>query len=247
MPWMCLERCGEDISPDLAELQANSASLTAVSFEDYDLGPNSAFIINNFTNVNDDIHNMGLLAFPMITTVNLTWLRELFAKPEPFIQAAVQRAQEQNHDGYNIDFEPTDAATDEDAMQFANFLTQFADSLHQVDKNIGVCVASWNTFWNFTALSQSSVDKVITMDTYAGGFSDFASALQFAYSHVDLQKLGVGLITSNPDNNQPFSIAQLKERFELIESYGVNEIDIWDTPIPNTFWPFLQNFIDNGK
>jgi len=190
---------------------------------------------------------MGLLAFPMITTVNLTWLRELFTNPNPFIQAAVQRAKQQNHDGFNIDFEPTDAGTEDDATAFANFLTQFADALHLHGKSLGVCVASWNTFWNFTALTQSTVDKVITMDTYAGDFNDFASALQFAYSHVGNQKLGVGLITSNPNNNQPFSVKELKERFVLIESYGVNEIDIWDTPIPDTFWPLLQNFRGGKK
>jgi hypothetical protein len=41
MPWMCLERCGSDtvqIQSHLAQLKAHRSSITAVSFEKYNLG-----------------------------------------------------------------------------------------------------------------------------------------------------------------------------------------------------------------
>ncbi len=43
-----------------------------------------------------------------------------------YIWSAVQN----NFTGYDIDFEPDDAATDQDAQEYAKFLNLFADALH---------------------------------------------------------------------------------------------------------------------
>ena len=51
-----MERCGSnyaDIQQQLAQLSTNRKALTAVSFEDYDLGYNGELIYNGFTSVND--------------------------------------------------------------------------------------------------------------------------------------------------------------------------------------------------
>jgi hypothetical protein len=236
MPWMCLERCNEDIPPDLQQIFEYRTTLTAVSFEDYDLGPNSTLVWNEFTSVNSQIQSYNLAALPMITTVDLNKIRQLCSNSHPFIEAAVSRAKTYNYSGYNIDFEPTDTATEQDAKNFAAFLGKFANAMHGINKTLSVCVASWNDFWDFSAIASSSIDKVMTMDTYAGDFSTFTSALQKAINQIGLKKLGVGLITTVTDNSQ------LTQRFNLIEQSGATEIDIWDTPIPDNWWPFLQKF-----
>lgn len=46
---VCLERCGDNIANDLAELKAHAENLTAVSFEAYDLGSDGSLVNNHFT------------------------------------------------------------------------------------------------------------------------------------------------------------------------------------------------------
>ncbi len=36
----------------------------------------------------------------------------------------------------------------------------------------------------------------------------------------------------NANTNQPLTDAELQERFNLINKYGANEVDIWEMPIP---------------
>eukprot|EP01114_Cavostelium_apophysatum_P019246 TRINITY_DN6148_c0_g1_i1.p1 TRINITY_DN6148_c0_g1~~TRINITY_DN6148_c0_g1_i1.p1 ORF type:complete len:269 (+),score=34.23 TRINITY_DN6148_c0_g1_i1:96-902(+) len=243
MPWMCLERCSENIQVDLEQLEANSDTLSAVSFEAYDLGKDGGLIDNNFTSVNDQILSLGLQTFPMVTTVNLESLRTLFSDPQPFIEAAVKQAVMNNYTGFCLDFEPTDRATEQDAQDYAKFLSTFAQQLHgqSEPKTLSVCVAHWNTFWNFTAIGLSEVDYVLDMDTYASAFSDFQNLLQEAVASVPLQKLGIGIITSHSDGTN-FTTQEMQERFDLINHYNIQEVDIWMTPIPDNFWSFLEAF-----
>ena len=77
MPWMCLERCGDDIAADLKEMSDHRHELTAVSYEAFDLGDASTLIDNGFTNVGPTLNAMGLKTYPMITTVNITRIRTL--------------------------------------------------------------------------------------------------------------------------------------------------------------------------
>jgi hypothetical protein len=51
MPWMCLERCGDDIQAELADITKYHASLTGVSYEAFDLGMHGDLIDNGFTKV----------------------------------------------------------------------------------------------------------------------------------------------------------------------------------------------------
>lgn len=76
----------------------------------------------------------------MITTVNLGYIRQLCQNPQPFIQSAIAEANKWNYNGYNIDFEPNDAGSDQDAQNFAAFLTTFADALHAHGKTLSVDV-----------------------------------------------------------------------------------------------------------
>ena len=51
MPWMCLERCGDDIPAELATVAKYKSVLTAVSYEAFDLGMHADLIDNGFTKV----------------------------------------------------------------------------------------------------------------------------------------------------------------------------------------------------
>jgi len=243
---MCLERCGEDIQSDLAQIANYSTILTAVSFEDYDLGENSTLIWNEFTYVNGIIQSYGLLAYPMITTANISKIRQLCSNPQPFIEDAVLMAIQYNYTGYNIDFEPTgDDIDDNDAYIFASFLDEFADVLHEKGITLSVDVATWSPFWNYSLLAATRVDKVISMDTYVAEFDLFTSRLIYGVNTVGIQKLGIGLETVNDNNGQPFTTQELEERFQLIQQFNIQEIDIWEEPLPDNFWPFLKEFLSN--
>jgi len=145
--------------------------------------------------------------------------------------------------GYNVDWEPTVDATPQDSVSYANFLSLFARELHLVGMKLSVDSASWSPLWNYTLLSQSKTDIVITMDTYAGAGSGWDNLLDTAVDEVGVDKLGVGLETVDPNTNAPLSLEDVAYRFQQIEKKGVKEIDIWSTPIPDSWIPFLSQFV----
>jgi hypothetical protein len=242
LTWMCLERCGKNVTYDLEQIHAHRDVLDDVSYEAFDLGANSTLIDNHFSRVTNNILQDNLGAYPMITTVRLNYLRELFSNPSPFIKAAVAKALELNVSGYNIDFEPTTTATSEDASNFAKFLGQFSDALHEHKMKLQVCVASWNIFWNFQEIAASSIDLVITMDTYATKFATFKKAVDFAVKNVGLKKLGIGL--DNDDNK--YSKSQLQQIFDKIVSVNANQVSFWDLPLSDDDWNAAKSW-KSGK
>ncbi|KAH3757243.1 hypothetical protein Pelo_10973 [Pelomyxa schiedti] len=240
MPWMCLERCGEDITSDMEQIFQYRDTLSAVSFEDWDLGYGGTLVNNGFTSVNSKIQAMGLQAFPMITTANLEKLRELFVDTSSFISDAVKYAVDYGYTGYNLDFEPEDTATNDDAISYAKFLTDFSNALHAQGVQVQVDIASWNLFWNFTLINETPVDKIITMDTYASSYNTFATRLQQQVALFGAQRLGVGF-----DNEYTMSDTEFSQRVALVESYKCTEIDIWQAPVGDSWWAGLQEFVDH--
>jgi hypothetical protein len=156
MPWMCLERCGDssaDIAFQLNQLAVNVSVFTGVAFEDYNLGANSSLIKNNLTQVAGPLAALGLQRWAMISSYPyppafLTWMRQVFAQPAPFISACIAAARAENLTGFNVDWEPTSgngAPTPEpqDALDYAAFLTTLADALHAEGFLLSVDVATW--------------------------------------------------------------------------------------------------------
>jgi len=93
----------------------------------------------------------------------LDWMRTVFKNPQPFINQCIQQGTSLGLTGFNIDWEPTATATEQDALDYANFLTTLTNALQPKGLGVSVDVATWNTIWNYTALGQSTVDPVITM------------------------------------------------------------------------------------
>jgi len=242
MPWMCLNFCGENIKGDLQSIGEHKEALTGISWEDYEIGPNGLMERENLTSVNQKIREFSLQNFPMISSGSLEQVRQLLDVSDAFISDAVSKSVAFGYFGYNIDFEPNDTATNEDAQNYANFLTDFADALHSVGKQLTVDIADWNPFWNFSLLAQTTVDRLITMDTYDSNYTNYVLLLEQEVQIFGVDKLGIGFDCS--DYNQ--TTEELQNRFNILAEYNIQEIDIWVMPIPDFWWPFIEKFKNGG-
>lgn len=247
MVWMGLEMTGEHVPRDLALIHYYRRDLTAVSYEQYELGAGSNLtLIPGISNVTASVESDGLQAWPMIISASLPNIETLLENQSGFISKAVSAALRLNYTGYNVDFEPTAEANLSVAREYAGFLNNFADALHTAGKKLSVDIASWNTFWNFTALANTSVDTFYDMDTYAASYADFESALAYINSTLPYSKIGVALITQNVNTGSPLSYEEAEERFTLVESYGIRRVAIWDMPLPTFWWNLTFTFLNTS-
>eukprot|EP01132_Coremiostelium_polycephalum_P000844 gene844-1051_t len=248
MPWMGLERTQENITSDLAQIEEIHSLFKSVSFERFNLGPNSQLVINNFTDVQSRLERLGLSTIPMISTCCpwgrpevIQYARELISNPKPFIDSAIELALNEGFDGYNLDIEPL-GGNPTDAVNYANFLNQFANALHKINKVLTVDVAGYDQFWNFTLIGQTSVDYVITMSTYASNFTSFTKAFNYALANIPIEKLVIGLMTVD-SNGVPYTDQMVQQRFQLLSQNNIRNIAIWEAPIPDNWIPYLKDFV----
>jgi len=252
MPWMCLERCGAssiDIYHHLQQIADHLDVINSVSFEKYNLGANSKLIVNNLTDVLPALQNLGVATFPMISSYPypkefIEWCRQVFDNPTPFIQTCIEEAQKYGYSGYNVDFEPTIGIQDGDGKRYAQFLDKFAKALHSVGRILTIDIATWTAFWDLDALSQTSVDRIISMSTYTGNMTIWEIKFLEGVKKFG-GRFGVGLETVNPNTGQPLSNDELKFRFDHISKFKtvIQEIDIWNSPLYDNMFPFLQKFV----
>lgn len=85
------------------------------------------------------------------------------------------------------------------------------------------------------------------MATYTGNLTLWQRAFFRAVDEIPLNKLGIGLQTENPSTKKPLTNEELKFRFDHIMQYGVEEVDIWRSPIPENWFPFLKRFVSNNN
>jgi len=240
MPWMCLEICGfnnEQIVDQLLQIKNYSNYLSGVSYEAYELRSGSTFYNLQQTNIQPNITSYGLETWPMIISDDIVELRELFANPTPFTTAAINTAKQLKFTGYNIDFEPAANATAEDAVNYAKFITNFANELHAIGFKLTADVATWSYFWDLPLLSNTTIDKLMYMETYVTNTTLWEIEFQKGITQIVNSKLGVGL-----ECNLYVSTEDIEIRFQYINQANINEIDIWETPIPQSWWPFIEKF-----
>jgi len=248
MPWMCLERCGaseSEIKQHLKQILDHKETISAVSFELFNLGPNSTLVTNPLYPVVGTLKKAGLKTYPMLSSYPhppefLDWMRTLFSDPEPFFKQCVEAAKKDGFSGYNVDFEPTVEATPKDAVYYAAFLDLFARKMHEINVEVTVDIASWNKIWNWPLIGKTSVDKVLIMSTYVYNFTTWEILFNDAVTQLPLHKIGIGLM--NPDNGK-LTDKELQERFDLIKKARINEVDIWAAPIVDNWWSFLEKFV----
>ena len=209
-PWLCLERCGDNftaISAQVQQIAANVDLFTGAAFELFNLGPNSTLILNNLTRVSTSLAASGLRQrHAMVSSYPyppqfLTWMREVFATPGPFIAAAITALKaDASLTGFNVDWEPQGGAQPHagDALAYAAFLDTFAKALHAAgDYQLSVAVATWSPIWNLSALGKTDVDLIATMGTYTGNFTVWKAQLADLLDAVPASKAVVGLETTN--------------------------------------------------
>ena len=212
-PWLCLERCGDDaaaIAAQVQQLTVNASLFTGAAFEQFNLGPNSTLVLNNLTRVSAAIAAAGVpQRYAMISSYPyppqfLTWMREVFANPAPFIAACIAALKANpSLTGFNVDWEPQGGAGAPqphraDALAYASFIDEFAMSLHAAgDYQLTVAVATWSPIWDLGALGKTSVDYIASMGTYTGNFTVWKAQLEDLLTAVPASKAVVGLETTN--------------------------------------------------
>jgi hypothetical protein len=171
----------------------------------------------------------------------LSWMREVFGNPQPFINACVAAATEVGFRGFNIDWEPpsSDKPTAADAVAYAEFLDTLAKALHSHGLLVTVDVATWSAIWNMTAIGLTDVDAVFTMNTYTDGNELWLKQLAEVVAAVPADKLVVGLETMHSSDGKPYNHTDLELRFDALKQAGVRRVGLWASPVPDHFWPFL--------
>jgi hypothetical protein len=81
--------------------------LNVASFENFNLGANSTLIKHNLTNVATRIRAAGAMTLAMVSSYPyppefLTWMRQVFADPQPFIDACIAAAADEQLSGFNV-------------------------------------------------------------------------------------------------------------------------------------------------
>lgn len=250
MVWMCLEFCEDstaEVANQLDEISHHLNIVSAVSFEKYTLGPNCSLVDNELTEVSSDIIAMGLEAWPLLSSYPhppefLDWMREVFANPLLFIDQCISEAQKYGYNGYNLDWEPTDDVSEEDGIAYAQFIETFAQTMRASNLGLSVDIATWSPIWNYDALSQTSVDKFISMGTYTSNDDSFSSQLSMLVDSFGPSRSGVGLETVNASTEERIPIEEVEWRFQEIKKSGAVEVDLWRTPVPPLWWPIIEKY-----
>ena len=254
LPWLCLEVCGDSaaaIEKDVLQVTSAPAPYTGVpnaaSFENFNLGPNSSLIKNNLTNVATRIRAAGATTLAMVSSFPyppefLSWMRQVFANPQPFIDACVAAAAAEQLDGFNIDWEPpsSDKPTPADAADYATFLDTLAKGLHEHGLLVTVDVATWSKIWDIKAIAATAVDGIFTMNTYGDDDVVWERELALVVAEIPAEKLIIGLETTMSSSGKPYNASELTLRFDAIRAAGIRRVGLWSSPVPDLFWPFLK-------
>ncbi|MGI0091495.1 MAG: LysM peptidoglycan-binding domain-containing protein [Nitrososphaerales archaeon] len=232
---------------EVNQLALHPGSVTVVSPAAFALDNSGTFQISSEQAVEmcSQVQSMHVGCDPMIQNDQYSpdGINALLTNPglqSSFISAAVSEAVSAGLGGYNVDFEPA-AGTWQVAWPYGTFLTNFANAMHSVGKVLSVDVASWDggVLWNYWIEGQSSVDIVLTMDTYSGSMTFFNQSLQTALWSIPLDKLAVGFQVGPDDST-------LSQRFQSIENAGVQNVMVWPSSqgyLSDMYWSPLTNYL----
>ncbi|KAL0220687.1 hypothetical protein RCL1_000541 [Eukaryota sp. TZLM3-RCL] len=148
--WHCLERCQDDVPALLRQVKEHRDIFTEVSFELFNIGPNSTLLVDSedegLTDPSDFYDSMKLPAYPMISSYPperrcvTEWTRQLIKNPQPFVDAIVNVTK--RYRGIQVDIEPS-WTTLEDGPGYIDFLNLLSREMHKRGKKVVVAVASW--------------------------------------------------------------------------------------------------------
>jgi len=234
---MCLEDCGGNVTYELEQLSQNSAVFDAISYK-WSVVSQQGEIVKEegVTNPRMLIQSLGLETFPMICCFDINIMRVVFESPNGLINQAVQTAVQYGLTGFNIDWEPVgQTTTQEDAVNFSNFLTLFANELHSNGKQLSVDVANWTVMWNETLLNETTVDYLMDMDSYDPSIYQIGLDIPIDLQRYGSTRLGVSINTKYGYDNQ-----QIQHLSKVLTHYPVEQVAIWAFPIPDNWWAMLE-------
>lgn len=242
MPWMCLEVCDSSASVKAytSQLLDKSSYFTHLSFESISLEDDGN--VHIMSGLTDPSHLTTLVPYPMVITANLTKMRSLFANYKTFAEQIIGLCKTNSWPGINIDFEPDDNGSPADALAYAQFLNVTANELHAAGLHLTVDYDEWNGIWDLNLLAQTNVDYFMSMGTYNWNYTWFERRLNDGIQAFGVDRLVVGLETTTDNNGLNYTAVELQPRFQALAAAGIDKIAIWDFPIPDAFWPFLQAF-----
>lgn len=262
MPWLCLERCfnttSSEIATQIATLKANQDVIDSVAFEQFNLGPNSSLVSNaNLSPVAPALAALGFRTFAMVSSFPypmefISWLRQLFADPAPFVAQCLAAARQFNLTGFNLDFEPETGATAQDALDYALFLRNFSAAMRGQNVSVTADIAGWNALWNLTALNDTAgdaVDRFFYMGTYANNFTTFQAQLAHVTAAIRADKLGVGLMNYRGNNiSDVLSDSEVTERFDALLAlpHPVAAVGVWAMPLSDVWYAQLRRWKSGG-
>ena len=244
--WLCLEDCGassSQIAADLAQL-ASPGVFTAAAFEAYDLlADGTVGISHQRSRVSGAIRALGLRSEAMVVAWETNATRAALADAPRFIaslDAVVLAREGANLTGINLDFEPDGNShpdgpepTPADGVAFAAFLNHVADFLHSRGLTLSVDIATWSPFWNWALLAETRVDWLMDMESYQASWPAFEKAVTQAHKLLPADKYVAGMET------HAFNASELEQRFALFKNLTIRKVAIWDSPVPETWLPFL--------
>lgn len=243
MVWMCLERCfnttSAQVQEQIAMLKQHADVVDAVSFEQFNLGPNSTLLDNpSLSSVALSLNEAGFSTFAMVSSYPyppdfIFWLRELFANPAQFTAQCVLASRKFNLTGLNLDFEPATGVTPQDALDYAAFLANFTAAMHDQGVLVTADIAGWSPLWNLNALDAAPVDRYFYMGTYARNMTTFLAQLDKATGAISADKLAIGLQNYVGNNiTDMLSEHDAAARFEAILNHSsVRSVGVWAMPL----------------
>ena len=244
MPWMCLERCEEDVEHSMEQLiSIGPSAIPWVSFEAFDFDYRGTVVDIGLSHVGPRLKEAGFTVHPMLTTSNIYKVRDIWRYTEKTVNAIVQIALDNRDwiDGFNVDVEPQfrEEPVRDDVVKFANFVNVLAKSLHAIGVNLTVCIADWSVFFDGSLLILSEVDKFIHMSTYTVKLERFEQIVTSALKIYGSDRLAVGL--QQMDN---FSASDLQKRLDFLVQNNVTMFGLWATPIREDWVPLLDAFVN---
>ena len=244
MPWMCLERCNEDVEQSMQQLlSVGPSAIPWVSFEAFDFDYRGTVVDIGLSHVGPKLKAAGFKLQPMLTTSNIYKVRDIWRYTEKTVNAIVQLALDNRDwiDGFNIDIEPAfrEEPVRDDVVKFANFVNVLAKSLHAVGVNLTVCIANWSVFFDGSLLILTEVDKFIHMSTYTVKLERFEEIVNSALKIYGSERLAVGL-----QQMDYFSAADLQKRLDFLVNKNISMFGLWATPIREDWVPLLDAFVN---
>ena len=104
---------------------------------------------------------------------------------------------------------------------------------------MSVDVGLWSPIWNITAISNTNIDQIITMNTYTNNKNTWYNTFNEVINLIPNNLLVIGLEC----DETALSTSDLILRFEELKRNNIKKIAIWRNPIPNNWWLYLDDFI----